>query len=280
MEHYIKAEMIKDFEQMLKNEEKSVTTIEKYVHDLQVFIAFLGEDTLVTKERVIAYKQKLRESYAISSINSMLAALNRFFKQRGWYECIVKNLKIQRETFRSSERELTREEYERLVKAAEKAGKTRLSLIMQTIGSTGIRVGALFFITVEALHTRRAVVSLKGKTRTVLLPRELCQRLKSYIKQQGIQKGSIFVTRNGKPVDRSNILHEMKALWKNAGVSRKKIFPHNLRHLFAVTYYRMEKDLARLADLLGHSNINTTRIYTLVNGEEQERQIDLLGLLI
>lgn len=280
MDYYIEAEMIKDFRKLLKNEEKSPATIGKYMRDLQTFITFLGEDTLVTKEKVIAYKQKLREAYAISSINSMLAALNRFFKQKGWYECMVKSLKVQKETFRSSEREMTKEEYERLVKAAEKEGKNRLSLIMQTIGSTGIRISELPFITAEALHTRRAVVSLKGKTRVVLLPKELCQRLKAYIKQRGIKTGCIFVTRNGKPVDRSNVLHEMKALSQVAGVSCKKIFPHNLRHLFAVTYYRMEKDLARLADLLGHSNINTTRIYTLVNGEEQERQIELLGLLV
>ncbi|MDO5336979.1 MAG: tyrosine-type recombinase/integrase [Eubacteriales bacterium] len=280
MDHYVNMEMLEDFEQILKNEEKSHATIEKYLRDLRRFFVFLGKDTLLTKEKVIAYKNKLKETHAASSVNSMLAGLNHFFKEKGWYECVVKNLKVQRPLFRSSERELTKKEYCRLVEAAKKEGKDRLSLVLQTLASTGIRVSELPFITAEALDVGRAKVSLKGKLRTVLLPKELCRKLKFYIKQKKIQNGSIFVTRSGKPLDRSNIFHEMKALCEAAGVNRKKVFPHNLRRLFAVTYYHMEKDLARLADLLGHSNINTTRIYIMVNGEEQVKQIELLGLVM
>lgn len=280
MEHYMNIEMIQIFEQTLKNKEKSKATVEKYVRDLRAFFTFMESEKRVTKETVIAYKEKIINSYAVTSVNSMLTAINCFFKENGWYDCVVKMIKIQKEAFRSSERELTKSEYYSLLKAAEAKGNERLSLVMQTICATGIRVSELKFITVESLCCGRALVFLKGKTRTVLIPANLCRKLKQYVKKRKISSGSIFITRNGNCLDRNNILHDMKALCKSAGVSPKKVFPHNLRHLFAVTYYQVEKDLTRLADILGHSNVNTTRIYTMVNGDEQAKKINLLGLVI
>ena len=209
----------------------------------------------------------------------MLAAANSFLKSRGWYECTVKSVRVQREAFRCREKELSLKEYYRLLEAAgEKKGK-RLYYVMQALCSTGIRVSELPFITVEAVKRKRARVHLKGKSRWVLLPTKLCAQLKAYAARRGIREGSIFVTGSGKPLDRSNILHEMKAVSGKAKVERGKVFPHNLRHLFACTYYDREKDLTHLADLLGHSSVNTTRIYTRVSGEEQVKQIDGLGLV-
>lgn len=280
MEYYISEKMLQMFEQTMRKDEKSDATVKKYMRDLAAFRQYVGSRQPVTKEVVIAYKQYLTERYAVTSVNSILAALNSFFKAQGWYDCVVKSLKVQRESFRRSDRELTREEYYRLITAAGEQGNTRLSLIMQTICSTGIRVSELKFITVEALYTRRAIVSLKGKTRAVLLPTELCRMLWNYAREHKIENGCIFVSRNGNPLDRSNIFHDMKALCEAAGVNRQKVFPHNLRHLFAVTYYDIEKDITHLADILGHSSIDTTRIYTLVNGDEQVRQIDRLQLVI
>ncbi len=279
MEHLMEEKQLAQFQQKLAEEEKSRRTIEKYGRDLRAFLRYLGETGRVDKAAVIRYKESLLECYAVSSVNSMLAALNRFFKEQGWYDCVVKLVRVQREAFRSQEKELSREEYFRLVKAAEKRGKRRLSYLMQTLCATGIRISELPFITVEAAKRGSAVVRLKGKTRTVLLPAALCESLLGYAIQEGIRKGSIFVTRNGGPMDRSNVLHEMKKLSREAGVERSKIFPHNLRHLFACTYYEMEKDITHLADLLGHSSINTTRIYTMSSGRKQAEQIERLGLL-
>lgn len=278
MENRITGIQIEDFHIRLIEDEKSAATIEKYLRDVRAFYSFAGEEA-VTKETVMRYKEYLKGKYKPASVNSMLAAINRFFKEMGWIECVVKALKIQRQAFRPKERELSRAEYFRLLKTAKARQNTRLYLLMQTLCATGIRISELPFITVEAVRARRAVVSLKGKTRTVLLPADLCRELKYYIKDTGLESGSIFVTRSGRPMDRSNILHEMKALCEEAGVDREKVFPHNLRHLFACLFYRAEKDLSRLADLLGHSNINTTRIYTSVSGEEQARQIEGLGLV-
>lgn len=280
MEHYISDEMLQQFEKMMRNDEKSDATVRKYMHDLKAFQQYDGKKQPVTKQVVIVYKQYLMEHYAVSSVNSILAALNGFFKEYGWYDCMTRSLRVQRNSFRRSDKELTKEGYYRLVKMAEKRGNTRLSLIMQTICSTGIRVSELEFITVEALYSGRAIVSLKGKTRAVLLPAELCRKLLKYVRAHNIVNGCVFVSRNGNPLDRSNIFHDMKALCETAGVSPQKVFPHNLRHLFAVTYYEEEKDIAHLADILGHSSIDTTRIYTLVNGKEQEKQIDRLQLVI
>lgn len=280
MRYELEPGMLEQFRKFLIEEEKSTATIQKYMRDIQGFFHYIGDCGYVDKEMVIAYKKTLLEKYSIISANSMLVAVNRFLKWAGCYECTVKMFKVQREAFRSPERELTKEEYHRLLRTARSEGKQRLYLLMETIGSTGIRISELRFITVQAVHTGRAAVSLKGKTRTVLLPSQLCRKLKHYIKEKKIYEGSVFVTRTGNPVDRSNILHEMKQLCELAGVERKKIFPHNLRHLFACTYYRLEKNISHLADLLGHSSIDTTRIYTQTSGEEQMRQINLLGLII
>ncbi len=275
-----RSEMLSQFEKELKEAEKSSATIDKYMRDAARFVEFIGESGAVTKDAVISYKQHLAKSYAVISANSMLAAVNSFLRTIGCGDCVVRFFKVQSTTFRARERELNREEYTRLVEAAKKNGKKCLSLIMQTICATGIRISELQFITVQALHIRKATVSLKGKTRIVILPVELCVELKRYTREKKITSGSIFVTRTGRPIDRSNILHGMKALCEEAKVLKSKVSPHNLRHLFALTYYKVEKDICHLADLLGHSSINTTRIYTMVSCEEQEQQIDCLGLFI
>lgn len=279
MERHISRGQLIQFQNTLIDEEKSTATIQKYLRDLEAFVAFAGEEA-VTRDTAIRYKQHLKEHYKPSSVNSMLAAMNRFFKAVEWFDCVVKALKIQRQAFRSRERELTKEEYYRLLKTAKSQNNTRLYLLMETICSTGIRVSELQFITMQAVRSGWAAVSLKGKTRSVLIPSALCRELKSYAKKMGIKEGSIFITRSGRPLDRSNIHHFMKALCEAAGVDKSKVFPHNLRHLFACLFYQAEKDISRLADLLGHSNINTTRIYTCVSGEEQVRQIEQLGLVV
>lgn len=273
-------EMLLKFKKNMKTEEKSQATIEKYLRDTKQFLEELGEGSEITKDRVIAYKESLSERYAVTSANSKVAAVNCFLRTAGCEGCSVKSFKVQKNVFRTKERELTKEEYIRLVKTAQRHGKRQLGMLIQTICATGIRISELPYVTVEALYTRRAVVSLKGKTRIVLLPAELCRELTAYVRAENIRSGSIFVTRNGKPLDRSNIFHSMKKLCEDAEVDRDKVFPHNLRHLFAVTYYKAEKDVCHLADILGHSSINTTRIYTIISCEEQEQQINGLGLLI
>lgn len=272
--------MLLKFKKNMKTEEKSQATIEKYLRDTKQFLEELGEGSEITKDRVIAYKESLAERYAVTSANSKVAAVNCFLRTAGCEGCSVKSFKVQKNVFRTKERELTKEEYIRLVKTAQRHGKRQLGMLIQTICATGIRISELPYVTVEALYTRRAVVSLKGKTRIVLLPAELCRELTAYVRAENIRSGSIFVTRNGKPLDRSNIFHSMKKLCEDAEVDRDKVFPHNLRHLFAVTYYKAEKDVCHLADILGHSSINTTRIYTIISCEEQEQQINGLGLLI
>ena len=267
-------EMLLKFKKNMKTEEKSQATIEKYLRDTKQFLEELGEGSEITKDRVIAYKESLAERYAVTSANSKVAAVNCFLRTAGCEGCSVKSFKVQKNVFRTKERELTKEEYIRLVKTAQRHGKRQLGMLIQTICATGIRISELPYVTVEALYTRRAVVSLKGKTRIVLLPAELCRELTAYVRAENIRSGSIFVTRNGKPLDRSNIFHSMKKLCEDAEVDRDKVFPHNLRHLFAVTYYKAEKDVCHLADILGHSSINTTRIYTIISCEEQEQQIN------
>ena len=273
-------EMLLKFKKNMKTEEKSQATIEKYLRDTKQFLEELGEGSEITKDRVIAYKESLAERYAVTSANSKVAAVNCFLRTAGCEGCSVKSFKVQKNVFRTKERELTKEEYIRLVKTAQRHGKRQLGMLIQTICATGIRISELPYVTVEALYTRRAVVSLKGKTRIVLLPAELCRELTAYVRAENIRSGSIFVTRNGKPLDRSNIFHSMKKLCEDAEVDRDNVFPQNLRHLFAVTYYKAEKDVCHLADILGHSSINTTRIYTIISCEEQEQQINGLGLLI
>lgn len=279
MGHILCKQMINDFGITLANDEKSGATIEKYLRDMEKFSQYIGSRE-VTKDVVISYKRFLMGMYAPASVNSMLAAINRFFREQGWYDCVVKSMKIQRQSFRDKEREMTKEEYFRLLQTAKLQKNTRLYLLMQTICATGIRVSEVRFITVEAVRKGQATVCLKGKTRQVYLPEKLRSDLCIYARAKGICSGSIFVTRGGKPLDRSNILHEMKSLCDDAGVERSKVFPHNLRHLFACVYYQESKDLSRLSDVLGHSNINTTRIYTCVSISEHTRQIQRLGLLL
>lgn len=279
MENKMTEKLIAQFKSRLIEDEKSDATIRKYIHDLEKFFRFTGGET-VTKEMTVCYKQHLLERYAPSSVNSMLAAVNCFFKQMGWFDCVVKTLKIQRQAFRAKERELTKEEYFRLLEAARAKNDIRLYLLMQTICATGIRVSELQFITVRAVRRGFATVMLKGKVRTVLLPSALCEELKDYAEKMGIQDGSLFISHSGRPLDRSNIFRSMKALCETAGVDREKVFPHNLRHLFASLFYEAEHDLSRLADILGHSSVNTTRIYTSVSGEKHARQIEKLGLVI
>lgn len=271
-------ELIKKFRRHLIEEEKATATVEKYIRDINVFADWLGENTL-DKETVLIYKKKLTKSFAPASVNSVLSSLNSFFTFNEWYNLKVKNLKIQKQIFANKDNELTKEEYERLLTAAKAKGNKRLFFLMQTICSTGIRVSELCYITVESLKAQKAQINLKGKMRVILLPKELCKRLLKYSKEQKITSGSVFVSRNGKPLDRSNIWKMMKALCRSAGVARTKVFPHNFRHLFARTFYAIQKDIVRLADILGHSSVNTTRIYTMETGETHRRQIQKLGLL-
>lgn len=275
----ITTETIQSFRNYLMDEEKAQATIGKYVHDICDFQAWLSEGEL-SKTAVLAYKSYLCERYAPASVNAALSSLNSFFNFMEWYDLRVKNLKIQKQIFVSADKELTKAEYDRLLSAAKQKKNERLYLLMQTICSTGIRVSEVRHITVDAVNRGIAEINCKGKRRQVFLPRQLCQILKQYIKQPKIRSGSVFVTKNGHPLDRSNIWSDMKKLCKAANVSEKKVFPHNLRHLFARTYYSMQKDIVRLADILGHSNVNTTRIYTMESGEVHRQQIQRLGLLL
>lgn len=274
----ITKELIKNFRRYLIEEEKAAATVEKYIRDINVFADWLGEKEL-DKETVLIYKENLTQNYAPASVNSVLSSLNSFFTFNEWYKLRVKNLKIQKQIFANKDYELTKEEYERLLTAAKSKGNEQLYFLMQTICSTGIRVSELCYITVESLKAQKAQINLKGKMRVVILPKELCKMLLKYSKEQKIVSGSVFVSRNGKPIDRSNIWKMMKALCESAGVARAKVFPHNLRHLFARTFYSIQKDIVRLADILGHSSVNTTRIYTMETGETHRRQIQKLGLL-
>ena len=251
------------FNQYLISEEKSAATVEKYLRDVRSFAEFLA-DREVSKEETIAYKEYLTQQYAPASVNSMLVALNGFLRFLGKPDCSVRLLKIQRQIFCREEKELTEPEYQRLVKAA---GDTQLTFILQTICGTGIRISELQSITVEAVRVGKAVVNCKNKTRVIFIPAPLQKILKQYIKKTGLKAGSVFISQNGKPLDRSSVWRQMKRLCKKANVPPEKVYPHNLRHLFARIFYRIKKDIVRLADILGHSSINTTRIYTLETGQ-------------
>ncbi len=276
----ITVEIIRDFRRFLVEEEKSTATIEKYMRDVRAFTSFIsGEE--ITKDRVIAYKNTLiNENYAPRSINSMLASLNSLFSFLDWLDLKVKAIKLQRQIYCSEDKELTKEEYKRLVNTANRKGNERLCLLLQTICGTGIRVSELQFITVEAAKYGEATVSLKGKIRSVFIVKELKKKLLRYAAEQGIKSGYIFVTRTGKPISRTNVWREMKALCKEADVNPNKVFPHNLRHLFARTFYGLEKDIAKLADILGHSSIDTTRIYIISTGTEHRRRMENMRLVI
>ena len=279
MSKVISEKILLDFRHSLIMDEKSPATVKQYMRHAQSFTAFLADREL-EKEHVIEYKKYLTGIYSPASVNAILAAVNRFLKFQNRHDCCVKAIKIQQQSFRSREKELTKQEYFRLLEAAKQHGNKRLYLLMQTICSTGIRVSELKFINVDAVRRGRAQVTLKGKVRQILIPRSLQQELSCYIKEMGIEKGEVFITRSGKSLDRSNILHEMKAISVYAGVKQKKVFPHNLRHLFGYQYYKAEKNLSHLADILGHSNVNTTRIYASSSGFEQQRQLDRLGLVM
>ena len=264
----------------LKSEEKSENTIEKYMRDVRAFCAYVGEAEM-TKETVIAYKNKLlSENYAARSVNSVLASINSLLSFLGWADLKVKSIKLQRQIYCPEEKELTKAEYIRLVDTAKQKGNERLNLLIQTICGTGIRVSELQYITVEAVKCNEAVVSLKGKTRSVFIVRELQKKLLRYAAEQKISSGAIFITRSGKPMSRTNIWREMKSLCVEAGVNPQKVFPHNLRHLFARTFYGIEKDIAKLADILGHSSINTTRIYIITTGNEHRQRMENMRLII
>ena len=272
--------LINKFKEYLVSEEKSTATLEKYIRDITAFLQWLSGSEL-DKTAVLGYKEHLISAdYAPASINSMLSSINSFFTYNEWYELRVKALKIQRQIFANKDKELTKEEYKRLLKTAEKRNNEQLCLLMQTICSSGLRVSELSAVTVEAVRTKKATINCKGKMRIVILPDDLCRTLIRYIREQKITSGAVFVTRNGKPLDRSNIWRMMKSLCEQAGVSKEKVFPHNLRHLFARTFYSIEKDIVRLADVLGHSSVNTTRIYTMENYEHHRKLIQKLGLLL
>ena len=275
-------DLLGQYEQYLKEEERSRATVEKYLRDVRKFRDYLDVAGRIEfdKELVLEYKQYLNEQYKTTSANSMLAAVNSFLEYIGRGEYKVKLFKIQRVQFCEKERELTEKDYEKLVHMAERKGDIRMSMLLQTIGSTGIRISELRFITVESLETGRADIYNKGKSRIALLPVELVKVLKRYCRKARIKSGSIFITRNGKMMDRSNISKRMKLLGREAGVDAAKVFPHNFRHLFARVFYSIEKDVVRLMDLLGHSNISTTRIYTAATEDQPRRQMARMHLVL
>ena len=266
------------FREHLIREEKSAATVEKYLRDAGVFLTY-SAGCAITKERTVSYKKSLQEKgYALRSINSMLASVNSLLDFLGWTDCKVKNLRCQRQTYCTEEKELTKAEYLRLLEGSK--GQEQLNLVIQTICGTGIRVSELKYFTVDAIRQGEVTVQCKSKTRTILVPGKLKKLLLNYAKKCGIKSGTIFITRNGNPLDRSNIWAQMKRLCKAAGVNPSKVFPHNLRKLFARTFYGIEKDIAKLADILGHGSIETTRIYIMSTGTEHRRKIERLGLVI
>lgn len=270
---------IQQFLVHLRQEERSPATLEKYHHALRQFYAWLPEHKAVDKCTVIDYKNVLVQRYSPSSANGTLSALNGFFKFQGWHDCVVKQLRIQHRAFSSRDKELTKAEYRRLVSAAERQGKTRLSLLLQLMASTGIRASEVQYITVEAVRCTQAEISLKGKIRVILLPGKLCKKLQKYCRVEKVASGAVFRTRSGRAMNRKEIWAQMKRLCQVAGVSPDKVFPHNLRHLFARIFYSVQKDIAKLADLLGHSSVETTRIYLMSSGEEHRRVLEQLGLI-
>lgn len=272
-------ELINNFRIYLYEEERSDNTIEKYMRDIRFFREWL-QDKSIDKSIVIEYKKELCERYAIKSVNSMLSSINAFFVFMGWYDLKVKTLKIQRRIFADKSKELSKSDYERLLIAAKNKKNERLYYLMQTIAGTGLRVSEIKYVTCEAVRQGQAVINCKGKIRQIFLPKKLCQMLKKYVKSQNIKSGSVFVTRSGRPLDRYAIWKMLKDLCESAGVSKDKVFPHNFRHLFARTFYSLQKDIVRLADILGHSSVETTRLYTMESGTEHIKQLQKLGLLI
>ena len=272
-------DFISGFKEYLILEERGRATVEKYIRDVKVFSAFVS-GVEITKEVVIEYKKHLQEAYAVRSVNSMLASINSLFVFLGWQELRVKSIKLQQQIYCPEERELTKAEYTRLCAAAKHKRNERLNLILQTICGTGIRVSELQFITVEAARRGEASVSCKAKTRSVFIVKELQKKLLRYAAEQNIKSGMIFVTRKGKPLSRTNIWREMKNLCIEAEVNPKKVFPHNLRHLFARVFYGIEKDIAKLADILGNSSIDTTRIFIISTGTENRKRMENMRLIV
>ena len=277
--HQLTQQQIRAYTHHLQMEEKSGATMEKYLRDIRAFICWLdGRD--ISKELTSEWKAHLvSQDYAPTTVNAMLSALNSLLDFLGFGDCRVKFLKVQRRMFRDDSRDLTRSDYNALTAAAKAQNKTRLALLMEAICATGIRVSEVQYITVEAARAGRAEVALKGKIRTILIPSKLCRKLLKYAKQQKTASGEIFLTRNWTPLSRRQIWAEMKGLCKTAGVAASKVFPHNLRHLFAAAFYRASRDIVKLADVLGHSSLETTRIYLLTSGAEHQRQLDRLGLV-
>ena len=265
-----------EFEKWLKSYERSDETVKKYVRDVKMFLSWQGS---VDKEAVIEWKEYIKGRYSQRSVNSMLSSLNCYLGFIGKGECKAKLLKIQKKSFAEGEKVLSKREYERLIDAAEKLKRERLWLLLQTFAATGIRVSELKFITVEAARLGRSEIELKGKTRVIFIPKKLCRALLQYAKGRKTESGPIFVTRTGRPLDRTNIWKEMKRICEYAKVSKGKVFPHNLRHLFARVYYEATRDIVKLADILGHSSTNTTRVYLLDTGEIHQRQLEKLKLL-
>lgn len=265
---------MEEFKEYLYERENAEATIQKYLTDIRTFFRFLGDDLIISKKRLLSYKEWLKDSYMVNSANSILAALNQFLEFLGLGVWKIKRFKMQKALFLDEDRELTEAEYRKLLKTALADGKYQLALCMETIASTGIRISELPAFTVEAVKKNFIEVTNKGKYRRIYLPKEIRKKLLHYAEEQKIESGPIFVTRNGKPKSRSNIWREMKALKEKAGIDGRKIFPHNLRHLFARVYYRATKDLAGLGDLLGHSSLNITRIYTSNTGKIYQTQLD------
>ena len=277
-EKIITNELINNFKIYLYEEERSDNTIEKYMRDIRAFREWL-QGRSIDKSLVIEYKKELCKRYAVKSVNSMLSSVNTFFVFMGWYGLKVKTLKIQRRIFSDKSKELSKMEYERLLMAAKDKKNERLYYLMQTIASTGLRVSEIKYVTCEAVRQGQAVINCKGKIRQIFLPKKLCQMLKKYIKKQNIKNGPVFITKSGKTLDRCAIWKMLKNLCESAGVSKDKVFPHNFRHLFARTFYSLQKDIVRLADILGHSSVETTRLYTMESGTEHIKQLQKLGLL-
>ncbi len=279
MGHAITKEQIKEFGEYLRREERAENTIEKYMHDLHSFFVW-ADGRAVTKEVVAEWKENLATSgFAAVTVNAALAALHSFFAFTDRMECRVKYLKIQRRVFRDASKELTKDEFSQLVNCATKKGNIRLALLMETICATGIRVSEVKYITVEAVERGCSEIALKGKIRTILLPSKLARKLLKYAKKQKIASGEIFLTGSGKSMSRRQIWSEMKHLCRAAGVNEEKVFPHNLRHLFARVFYKACHDIVRLADVLGHSSIETTRIYLITTGAEYAKELDRLGFV-
>ena len=270
--------ILKSFQAELIKQERAFATIEKYMHDIRTFYSWLGNRE-VTPETVHEWKKSLTERFSPGTVNGKLAALNALFTFTGWTDCRARSLKLQRRAFRDDARELTRDEFYRLVNTAERLDKERLALLLEAIGSTGVRVSEVKYFTVEAARLGRAEIALKGKIRTILLPGKLCRKLLKYARKQKIASGEIFLTGSGKPINRKQIWAEMKALCKQAGVEPGKVFPHNLRHLFAQTFYHQTHDVVKLADVLGHSSLSTTRIYLISTGAEHRKELEKLQLV-